>query len=212
MLWMLISISISQRKTAPTVSLNLTWISNNPLNPSSTFPELFSFFFFKENALKKTVYVFLFLYFLCDFAHTHTILLIPQLLKFTTKKKIMGDATTKPLWHGGTRPTLSGGFWRCFPFIPAIYSLRKASRICNALIPGRGWMRTGELGEQMDGCVWCVFPATSLTAVAWCECNREGNWKWRERISIVLGLIKPVLLGLGSGHQKFIFTHQISVG
>lgn len=145
-----------------------------------------------------------------DFAQAR--LLISQLLKFTTKKENNGWCNHKASLTGWHQTDFIPGFLETFPFHPRHLQFQKASGICNALILGRVWMKMGELGEQMDGYVWCVFPATSLTAVAHYECNREGNWKWRGRISIVLGLIKPVLLRLGSGHQKFNFTLQISVG
>lgn len=65
MLWLLISISISPRKTALTVSLSMMWISNNPLSPSPT-GELLRNFFFLGKCFKDNCILFIYLFIFAD--------------------------------------------------------------------------------------------------------------------------------------------------
>lgn len=211
MLWLLISISILPRKTALTVSLSMTWISNNPLSPSPTGELLRNFSFFKESALKTTVY-FLFIYLFCRLTPTsltlRPVILIPQLLKFTAKKKIMGAATlpSKLLWHGGAN-RLYPGVLETFPFHPRrLRSHQRSAR--RSLTPLRAMLATHLHQEEVvrkRGSRWmCVMCVPFNLPDCWSSlgaCSAAARWGWkpiraqrkrRQRISIVLGLIKQV--------------------
>lgn len=152
MLCLLISISISPRKTALTVSLSLTWIWNNLLSPSPTGELLRNFFLrkcFKDNRM-------FFLSFFLSFLIYWLTPTRPTLEVYHKKNTSHKAALTQ--WH---QPTLSEVFGDVsFSSWPATVSPEAgsqsvhttASPTCSALVSGKGWMWTG---ERMDVCDVC---------------------------------------------------------